>query len=152
MASTQIDSLKELFERDLDKLMSELELFKEQGDLWVTPGDTRNSAGNLILHVCGNLQHFVGSVLGKTGYVRQRDLEFSSKDIPSEHLRRQVLATKDAVTRTLVALSPASLDETYPLEVWGRKLTNGFFLVHLHSHLNYHLGQINYLRRILAAA
>lgn len=152
MTSTQLDSLKDLFDRDLTRLTEELKLFKNASDLWVTPGSISNSAGNLILHLCGNLQHFIGSVLGQTGYTRQRDLEFSSKNVPVEELSQQILATKEAVLLTLEKMSPAALEDTYPIETWQRNLPVGYFLVHLHSHLNYHLGQINYLRRILHAS
>ena len=152
MTSTQLDSLKDLFDRDLTRLMEELKLFEDTSDLWVTPGTISNSAGNLILHICGNLQHFIGFVLGQTGYARLRDLEFSSKNVPVDELNEQILATKEAVLLTLEKMSPATLEETYPLEIWQRNLSIGFFLVHLHSHLNYHLGQINYLRRILKAS
>ncbi len=149
MASTQIDSLKTLFDRDLDKLTQELELFQDPQKLWTAPEGVSNPAGTLILHLCGNLQHFIGATLGSTGYVRQRDLEFSRRDVTVKELKEQISVTKDTIVNTLSGLSPESLEDLYPLELWKKRFTTGFFLIHLHSHLNYHLGQINYLRRIL---
>ena len=78
-----IETLSQLFLRDLDKLKTEITSFKDEKKIWEISGDIKNSAGNLCLHLCGNLQHFIGAVLGNSGYVRNRDAEFSRKNVPA---------------------------------------------------------------------
>ncbi len=76
------DALIEIFERDLLKLKEEISLYKDENNLWVTEKQISNAAGNLTLHLIGNLNHFIGATLGHTGYVREREKEFSTKNIP----------------------------------------------------------------------
>ena len=144
--------LGELYERDLNKLKAEIELYENEADLWKKPGDVPNSAGNLCLHLNGNLQHFFGAVLGATGYVRDRDAEFSSVGISREAMISDVESTLAVVKSTLAKLSDDDLAAIYPIEVFGKPMTTGFFLTHLATHLDWHLGQINYHRRMVAAA
>ena len=138
-----------LFERDLSKLEEEIAAYETSSAIWkVTPG-IKNSAGNLTLHLCGNLQHFIGAKLGNSGYVRNRDLEFSDKDVPLEDLLQLIGTTRRVILTTIAGLTPEDLQKEYPEVVFSTTMTNGEFLVYLISHLNYHLGQINYHRRIL---
>jgi hypothetical protein len=138
-----------LFERDLSKLEEEISAYETPSDIWkVIPG-IKNSAGNLTLHLCGNLQHFIGAKLGSSGYVRNRDLEFSDKDVPLEDLLQLIGTTRRVILTTIAGLTPEDLGKEYPEVVFSTTMTNGEFLVYLISHLNYHLGQINYHRRIL---
>ena len=116
------------------------------------PGDVPNSAGNLCLHLNGNLQHFFGAVLGATGYVRDRDAEFSSVGVSRETMIADIDSTLSVVKSTLAKLSDDDLAAIYPIEVFGKPMTTGFFLTHLATHLDWHLGQINYHRRMVAAA
>lgn len=141
--------LKKIFERDLDQLAQEISAYSNESDLWVVKGEIKNSAGNLCLHLCGNLQHFVGKVLGGTDYVRNREAEFADKHIPRTTLLKEIATTKKVVSDVLHNMSPAQLDETYPIQVFGEPMTTGFFLIHLATHLTYHRGQINYHRRLL---
>jgi len=141
--------LTNLYERDLDKLKSEIGLFAVEADLWKKPGDVPNSAGNLCLHLNGNLQHFFGAVIGETGYVRDRPAEFSSTGVLREKMLADIDTTIDVVRLTLAELSDDDLAANYPIEVFDHPMTTGWFLTHLATHLNWHLGQINYLRRML---
>ncbi|MEZ4972146.1 MAG: DinB family protein [Cyclobacteriaceae bacterium] len=143
-----LGDLKKIFERDLDQLAQEISAYSKESDLWTVKGEIKNSAGNLCLHLCGNLQHFVGKVLGGTDYVRNREAEFADKDIPKSTLLKEVATTKKVVSDTLHKMSPPQLDETYPINVFGEPMTTGFFLIHLATHLTYHRGQINYHRRL----
>jgi uncharacterized damage-inducible protein DinB len=143
------DTINKVMQRHLQQLQKEISAYKNESDLWLVSGEITNSAGNLCLHLCGNLQHFVGTILGHTDYVRQRELEFSAKKIEISELNRQIGSTMAAITDTLSGLSPEDLKKDYPVEVFGEPMTTEFFLVHLTSHLGYHLGQINYHRRIL---
>ena len=144
--------LSELYERDLDKLRSEIEQFTDESDLWKTADGIANSAGNLCLHLTGNLQHFFGAVLGESGYVRDRDAEFANKNLSKADLLSQIDAAAVSVRETLAKLSDEDFARTYPVQVFDRPMTNAYFLTHLTTHFNYHLGQLNYHRRLLAKA
>lgn len=135
--------------RDLRALRREIESYPNDADLWrVAPGVT-NSGGNLALHLAGNLQHFVGKVLGHTGYVRHRDAEFKSRDLP----RTQVLADIDralaAVETGLARLADADLSADFPEPLAGRRVSTADALLHLMTHCAYHLGQVDYHRRLV---
>ncbi len=149
METSQIASLIILFERDLNKLEVEISQYATNEDLWKTGGAIANSAGNLCLHLCGNLQHYIGAQLGNSGYVRNRPLEFSTKGLSKEQLIREIHTTKHILVKTLKSTSQESLQKTYPEEVLGYPMTTGFFLTHLFAHFSYHLGQINYHRRLI---
>lgn len=145
------DILVQLYERDLNKLREEIDLYADEADLWKIGGDITNPAGNLCLHLVGNLKHFFGAVLGSTGYVRDRDAEFLLKDVAKSELLQGIDEAKSVVLATLAKLSDDDYARTYPIEVFGKPMTTGFFLTHLATHLNWHLGHINYHRRLLAA-
>lgn len=144
-----IDSLKILFDRDLDRLKNELSSYKNESNLWEVKKNITNSAGNLSLHIIGNLNHFIGAVLGGNGYLRDRDNEFSQKDVPISRLLTDIDEVKTTIYNTLQSLSEEELLDNFPINVFGYEMTNLFFLIHLHSHLTYHLGQINYHRRLI---
>lgn len=144
------DSLKSLFTRDLNKLKSEIEQYQNEQNIWRIDQNIANSAGNLCLHLVGNLNTYVGAELGKTGYVRDRPLEFSLKDVPRTELISKVEATIKVVNDSLDLLTDEDMERDYPLV----KVVEGgnsivFMLMHLFGHLTYHLGQINYHRRLL---
>lgn len=145
-----VEALKDLFERDLTQLEKEIGMYKKEKDLWLLPEGISNTAGNLCLHIAGNLQHFIGHVLGNTGYVRNRDAEFSDKNVPVTDILKEVANAKKVVKETLDKLTTEQLEANYPLEVFKRPMTTRFFLMHLSGHLMYHLGQINYHRRLLS--
>jgi len=145
------DILIQLYEGDLGKLRDELELYADDAGLWTTVGGITNSGGNLALHLVGNLEHFIGGVLGGSGYVRDRDAEFSEKAIPRQEMLDSIDRMKPILLETIKNLTDEKLAALYPLEVFGHPMTSECFLVHLSTHLNYHLGQINYHRRSLAA-
>lgn len=146
-----IETLQQLFDRDLSKLKEEIGFYSDEADLWKTGGDIANSAGNLTLHLVGNLRNFFGAVLGETGYVRDRDKEFSDSRVSREELFVMIDQAAADVKLTLGKLTDEDLAKTYPIEVFGHPMTTEFFLVHLATHLNYHLGQINYHRRLLGS-
>jgi uncharacterized damage-inducible protein DinB len=144
-----MEAFVKIFDRDLEKLKSEISSFDREENIWIIKGNISNSAGNLCLHLMGNLNHFIGSVIGSTGYVRDRAAEFQNSNISKNDMMNMLEETKALVSRTLDQLDPEKLKSVYPLKVFGEEMTYEFFLIHLATHLNYHLGQINYLRRIL---
>ena len=145
-----LPTLQKLFDRDLKSLCLEVEAYTNEADLWIIKKAISNSAGNLCLHLIGNLNHFVGSQLGKNGYVRQRDVEFTRNDVPKRELLAMIDETRSMITKTLDNLTEEQLEQDYPMVVFREKMSASFFLVHLTTHLAYHLGQINYHRRLIA--
>ncbi len=143
-----IETLKTLFDRDLEKLKTEIGSYADEATLWTVGGDVTNSAGNLCLHIIGNLNGFIGAQLGHSGYIRERDLEFSTKGTSRDELLAKIGETMNVVADALDKITDEQLEEDYPLVVFAEKMTTGWFLIHLATHLNYHLGQINYHRRI----
>jgi uncharacterized damage-inducible protein DinB len=143
------ETLKKLFNRDLTRLKSEIEAYQNEANLWRIDRDIANSAGNLCLHLIGNLNTYIGATLGGTNYIRNRELEFSLKDIPKQELIKMIEATITVVSDSLNRVSNEQMDGEYPLLVFEEKTSTEFFLVHLTTHLTYHLGQINYHRRLL---
>jgi hypothetical protein len=144
-------TLQDLFRRDLAKLKEEIGAYKNEQAIWLTDKSIPNSGGNLCLHLCGNLSHFIGATLGNTGYVRNRDLEFSDKGVSHDELIKKIDETLDAVDKTLASIADEQLAANFPIEVFKDKpiTSTEWMLVHLATHLNYHLGQVNYHRRML---
>jgi uncharacterized damage-inducible protein DinB len=138
-----------LFEQNLNKLHEEISQYPDDSSLWVVKEGIKNSGGNLCLHLTGSLQHFIGNVIGDSGYIRNRDAEFTLKNISKHKLLNEIENTKVAVKDALEQTSKNELAKNYPLPLNGETVTTEFFLLHMLSHLNYHLGQINYHRRLL---
>lgn len=140
-----------LFERDLNKLKTELLAYKSEEAIWKIEAAISNSAGNLVLHLIGNLNTYIGAEIGKTGYIRNRPLEFSAKYVPREQLIADIEATIEVIKNALPLLTEEDYQAEYPLLVFEEKTSIEYFLVHLTVHLGYHLGQVNYHRRLLDA-
>lgn len=140
--------LVKLYKRDLDKLRDEIEAYADEADLWKVNDGVTNSGGNLAHHIIGNLNHFIGSVLGNSGYVRDRDAEFADKNISRQELIEEIDRSKPIILSALSSVSDEALASNYPIDVFGYPMTTEFFLIHLATHLNYHLGQVNYHRRL----
>lgn len=146
-----IASLKSIYKRDLEKLRNEIESYNDETAIWKVGGEIANPAGNLCLHLIGNLKAYIGAELGGSGYVRHRDLEFSTKGTSRDDLLKGIDETLTDVLAGLDKLTPEQLEADYPQVVFADKgpMTTGYFLIHLAGHLNWHLGQINYHRRLL---
>jgi len=144
-----IDNLMEFFERDILKVKAEIGSYEKEADLWMVREGISNSAGNMVLHLVGNLNHFIGATLGHSGYIRQRDDEFALKNIARATVLSMLDDTIVVVNNTLKRLRAADLEKDFPLEKHGRTVSTLYMLLHLLTHLNYHLGQINYHRRLV---
>lgn len=144
-----IDTLQQLYKKDLTRLKTEITSYNKEENLWIVSGEISNTAGNLCLHLIGNLNAFIGDQIGKTGYVRDRTFEFSGKGVSREILICQIDDTIAVVQNSLTLVDDNLLQSEYPIIVFKEKMTYEFFLIHLASHLSYHLGQINYHRRLL---
>jgi uncharacterized damage-inducible protein DinB len=144
-----IETLKTLFNRDLNKLKTEIGSYQNENKIWCIDKNISNSAGNLCLHLIGNLNTYIGAQIGKTNYIRNRELEFSQKDIAQAELIAKIETTIVVVNDALDQLTDDDLRKEYPLLVFETKTSTEFLLIHLTTHLAYHLGQINYHRRLL---
>lgn len=144
-----ISTLKALFKRDLEKLKEEILLYKNEKNIWLTDKAILNSAGNLCLHLTGNLNAYIGAEFGNTGYIRNRPEEFSLKDVPKKELIDKIEQTIQIVENTLDIITESQLQAEYPQETSLGKVSTGYFFIHLAMHLSYHLGQVNYHRRLL---
>lgn len=146
---TLSETLVALFRRDITQLKHELALYNNEANIWKVDGAVLNSAGNLTLHLIGNLNTYIGAEIGKTGYVRNRPLEFSDKNIPREVLFQKIDDTLSVIENAIYSITESDYQKEYPLLVFDKMTTTEFFLVHLTTHLAYHLGQINYHRRLI---
>jgi hypothetical protein len=137
------------YERDLRKLIEEINLFRDEENLWQTRGSVKNSSGNLVLHIIGGLNYLIGTKLAQTGFVRDRPQEFTRKGVPRNELVAQLEELIPMIRATLNAFPPEGMEAEYPMMFDDARNSNSYVLVQLSLHLNYHLGQVNYLRRVL---
>ncbi len=136
------------FQQHLKQLREEIAAYQNEQDLWVVVPGINNSAGNLCYHLIGNLNYYIGAALGQTGYQRNRDLEFSIKNVPQAELLQGIDEVAEMIARVLPTVE--NLEAAYPETFFAPKNTIAFYLFRLLTHLNYHLGQVNYHRRLLA--
>lgn len=141
-----------ILDRDLSALRREVEGYPDERDLWRRVPPLPNVAGTLVLHLAGNLQHYFGARLGGTGYVRDRPAEFARRDVPRAELLREIAAARAAVTAGLARVSEAQLAAEFPETIGGARVTTGEYLVHLTVHFAYHLGQLDYHRRMVTGS
>ncbi len=144
-----IQTLQKLLNRDLIRLKNEIISYKNPHNIWLIDHEIFNSAGNLTLHLIGNLNTYIGAEFGKSNYTRDRPLEFSLKNIPQEELVSMIEETIIVVNNSLNKIQNEDLIKEYPILVFDQPCTCEFVLVHLSTHLSYHLGQINYHRRLM---
>jgi hypothetical protein len=142
-------TLQTVLHRELGAVRRSVEAYPDEASLWRLPAGLPNAGGTLVLHIAGNLRYYVGHVLGGIPYVRDRDAEFARRDVPRDALLAEIDAAIDAVERALGGLPDDGLDAIYPERIAGRELRSRDWLVHLASHLAYHLGQLDYHRRVV---
>jgi len=141
--------LATFYERDIRKLIEEVNLFSNEDNLWRTHGSVKNTSGNLVLHIMGGLNYLIGTQLAQTGYVRNRDQEFTSKGVKKEYLIAGLEELIPMINKTLNAFTQEDMEAEYPLIFDDMKVSNSYVLLQMLHNLNYHLGQVNYLRRTL---
>lgn len=151
-SSTLASAYARVLTRELDRLVRLLEAYPDEASVWRTAGSATNSAGTLALHLVGNLEHFVGAVLGETGYVRDREAEFGDRDVPREEIVARIRRCQETLSGALQGRSDEALLAAYPATLpasLGEDVSAAEFLAHLTWHLGWHLGQVDYHRRIL---
>lgn len=141
--------LANFYERDIRRLVEEVNLFRDEGNLWKIQGSVKNSCGNLVLHIVGGTNHLIGATLAKTGYKRDREQEFLQTDVDRKELIAALEALIPMINVTLDAFTAERLEADYPFPFDNKVVSNSYVLIQLLVHLNYHLGQVNYLRRVL---
>jgi len=147
-----IGEIREILLRELGTLRREVEAYGSDAEVWRTAPGIGNAGGTLVLHLCGNLRHFIGKQLGGTAYARDREAEFARRDVPRAELLAEIGRAEAEVGAALEALAETELERTYPQPLYDADHTTGWMLIHLVQHLTYHLGQVNYHRRILGGA
>jgi uncharacterized damage-inducible protein DinB len=138
-----------ILDRDLQALAREVTAYPDERALWETPPGVQNSAGTLALHLAGNIRHYFGAKLGGTGYVRDRAAEFASRDVPRATILAQIEEARAAVRAAAARTNDDRQEEDFPEVIAGVRLATGEYLIHLVSHFGYHLGQLDYHRRIV---
>jgi len=147
-----VRSVAAILDRDLRTLAREVEAYPDERQLWQPVLGMSNSAGTLALHLAGNVRHYLGALLGGTGYVRDRPAEFSLRDVSRAHLLEEIEAARSEVGRTLASLKDESLPHRYPEAITDHHVDTEEYLVHLVSHFTYHLGQLDTHRRIVTGS
>lgn len=145
------DNLGRLMLRDMEAVRREIQHYPDDEGPWKAVPGLTNSGGTLVLHLVGNLQHFMGAVLGNNGYTRNRDAEFVRRGVSRAELVREVDATINTVTKSLASLTAEQLHAPFPQEINKMQIPTNTLLMHLVSHLTYHLGQLDYHRRCVTA-
>lgn len=144
-----IEAVAAVLDRDLRALAREVEAYPGDDAIWQTPEGAPNSAGTLVLHLAGNVQHYFGMHLAGTGYVRDRPAEFAARGAPRSVLLREIEAARSAVRSASERAAGRALDADFPEVVSGMRVATGEYLIHLVSHFAYHLGQVDYHRRLV---
>ena len=144
-----LSALQTVFLRELAAVRRSVEAYPDDASLWAERPGLPNVGGTLVLHLAGNLQHYLGAVLGRSGYRRDRDAELSRRDVPRAALLGEIDAARQAVERGMAVVSDETLAAAYPEQIAGRTVATGDFLVHLATHLAFHLGQLDYHRRVV---
>ena len=147
MDHTMLQNLSVLFLRELDALKREVELYPTDEAVWVQLPGLPNAGGTLVLHLVGNLRGLIGAAVGQSGYVRDRDAEFGTRDVPRSELLALIATARSEVATALRDVDPSTLPLQFPVAVGGISLATELMLLHLLSHLGYHLGQLDYHRR-----
>ncbi|OYU84074.1 MAG: DinB superfamily protein [Flavobacterium sp. BFFFF2] len=142
-------TLISLFERDLNRVIHELNQYQTEMNIWRIEKNISNSAGNLTLHLIGNLSTYIGKEIGKTDYIRNRPLEFSETNVSRDELIDKLNQTIIVIKNALTHMTDGDLSKEYPVLVFSEMTSTDYLLVHLTTHLAYHLGQINYHRRLI---
>jgi len=141
--------LAAIYDRELRALRRELEAYPDERQIWQEVPGMPNSAGTLALHLAGNLQHYIGAHFGGTGYVRNREAEFGRRGVPRAELLAEIDRARSAVASGLGLVQDAALRTDYPEAIIESRIRAGEYLIHLATHLAYHLGQVDFHRRVV---
>ena len=142
-----IEHIHHIMVRELEGMKREILAYRDEADIWRSTPGIPNTAGTIALHVSGCLQHFVGAQLGRSGFIRDREAEFSRRGVSAAEIVADLDEAIGAVDATFAGLEEDAMNRPFPQEISGVRPTAGEYLVHLVAHTAYHLGQIDYHRR-----
>ena len=135
-----------LAKQSLPRIVKCLHQLSEE-EIWWRPNSSSNSAGNLVLHLCGNVRQWIISGLGEAEYRRQRDREFAERGpIPRKVLVTQLRRTIRDACQVLARLSEDSLSRRYVIQ--GFHVTGLDAAFGVTEHFGYHTGQIIYITKL----
>jgi uncharacterized damage-inducible protein DinB len=143
--------LIDLYSREIEKLKNEVLAFESDDLIWRTPDTQVISAGNQCLYIAGSLQHYIGNIIGDSGYIRNKEAEMKAKNISRERLLEEIENMRQVVVDTLEQVSKTELQKQFPTNEFEEPVSTEFFLIHLLRKLSYHLGQISLLRQLVSA-
>jgi uncharacterized damage-inducible protein DinB len=143
-----IKDIKAIYLKNIQRLSDEIAAYPQDENLWEIKNAISNSGGNLCLHLIGNMNHFIGATLGNTGYVRNREAEFSTRFLSKQELLKMIEEVKFVVSKTLDQMDENDLQKQFPFDIFGVH-SNEYYLIFFIAHFEYHLGQINYHRRLV---
>ena len=143
-----IKDIKAIYLKNIQRLSDEIAAYSQDENLWEIKNAISNSGGNLCLHLIGNMNHFIGATLGNTGYVRNREAEFSTRFLSKVELLKMIEEVKFVVSKTLDEMDEGDLQKQFPFDIFGVH-SNEYYLIFFIAHFEYHLGQINYHRRLV---
>lgn len=147
-----LSAVAAILDRDLRALKREVEAYPDDRSLWQTVPGISNVAGTLALHLVGNIQHYLGARLGGTGYTRDRAAEFARRDVSRSELLVEIDAARAAVRDAVNRITESQLRAEFPESIGGVKVETGEYLIHLTTHFAYHLGQLDYHRRVVTGS
>lgn len=143
----EVQTYARIIDRDLGVLEREISLYPDDASLWMAVEGQPTLGGNLALHLAGNLRHFIGEVLGGSGFKRDREGEFNARGLSRAAVIAEIRRTKAEVAEALSKLDVESLNKCFPEAIRGHELPTRMVLVHLCTHLAFHSGQLDYHRR-----
>jgi Protein of unknown function (DUF1572) len=144
-----LEDLKVLYLREIATLERELDLYPDDASLWKELPGLPNPAGNLVLHLAGSLQHFFGATLGNTGYQQNREAEFSTRNVSRSDLKQELSSARQGVIAAFEHLTEDSLTQVFPVQFADAPFSIRLTLLQFLGHLAYHLGQVDYHRRVV---
>ena len=141
------ETKRRLFEEGVVRIKKSLSLMTE-AQIWHRPNENSNSAGNLVLHLCGNVRQWLLTGLGKNPDIRTRQAEFDEKGpIATKALLEKLDQVMKEVDEMLDSLKPEDLTATHLVQ--GYQENGVSILVHVVEHFSYHVGQITYIVKAL---
>lgn len=126
-----IKAFKILLTRDLNRLKKEITLYGDEKKQWYIEENISNSGDDLCLHLIGNVNTYIGAQFGESGYIRNREAEFSLTGISREGLIEKIEETKTVIIKTLDNITEDQLQAECPELVFLEKISTEYLLVHL---------------------
>jgi hypothetical protein len=142
--------LIELYKRELEKLKLEILSYESDELLWKQFEGTV-PAGNICLYLTGNLQHYIGNIVGDSGYIRNKEAEMKARNLSRERLTEEIDATRNTVVNTLEEVSKTDLQKIFPTNEFEEPVTTEYYLIHLLKNFSFYFGQIKYHHQLVSA-